>query len=468
MRPLISVILCYMLFPGFLFSEPIEFSELWNRVLENSSAQKAKHSEWKASEIAKSRSDQHWLPRIYADVRTYRTNDPGLNFMGKLGQRSVTESDFSTQSMRTRPGNFLDSNNQPYTNLNSDTMNVFAKDQLNDPGYNTYSKAALGLDLPLYEGGAGENLRRIQDKKTTALFLEKESVKDKEYSRSGYLYRGIQSVNDYLKKLEDTKKANVRFLQSYGLRHRSNPVGYSGYLALKNLDHRLSSMISEANACLYEWKENLSVLSGMSSSDLFLQDENLFSFMEKYFPKGESDESNFSKSMTHYAEGEEIKSDLEMSKFLPKFGLYSETNTYGGSRNTQSAYNAGVYLQMNLYHPKDQGVVEEAKLNAYAFRQKLEELKKQEDLKIKSLNRQEISLKESYSLISDSVRYQEEQNEYMLKLYQNGNVNAMQFAEALNRSADTYSRLLEVELGLLQVRTEQYMFRQKESIHEKK
>lgn len=155
----------FLVTPIYLSAEGVGFNELWKRIEENSSARKSKYLEWKAGEIAKDRSDKHWLPRVYADLRTFQTNDPTLNFMGKLSQRSATDADFSTASTRTRPGNFLDSNNQPYTTLNADTMNLFAKDTLNYPGSHQYSRGTLGMDLPLYEGGSGKTFAAMNRKK---------------------------------------------------------------------------------------------------------------------------------------------------------------------------------------------------------------------------------------------------------------------------------------------------------------
>ncbi|MCZ8157788.1 MAG: transporter, partial [Leptospira sp.] len=102
-------IIILVVFPSIGSAESLSFDELWKRVEEYSLGQKAKQFEFKASEIAKDRSDRHWLPRIYTDVRAYNTNDPALNLLGKLGQRSATDADFSTASARVRPGNFLDS-----------------------------------------------------------------------------------------------------------------------------------------------------------------------------------------------------------------------------------------------------------------------------------------------------------------------------------------------------------------------
>jgi len=448
-------VLSLVFIPGILFAETLSFNDFWKQVEEHSLGRKAKQFEFKASEIAKDRSDRHWLPRIYTDVRAYNTNDPALNLLGKLGQRSATDADFSTASARVRPGNFLDSNNQPYNTLNSDTANLFAKDTLNHPGSNTYSRGSLGIDLPVYEGGAGKTLSKIQEKRSVGLKFEKEALRDREFVNSAIFYRGIQSLTEYKNRLDQISKTETKFQSGYQLANKSNPVGYSGYLALKSLKNRLQAMEKESLVQLQEFKENLSVLSGIESNSILPESEDLFQFVDKHFSKtGEQDYSNYTKALAVYTEGEGLKSDMEMSKFLPRIGVYSEANAYSGSRSTQAAYNAGFYVQMNLYNPKDMGAVDEANLQAEAMRKKLEEAKLKEDALFKSLTSQEIALRENYLLLKDSLKNQEEQVVYMQRLFQSGAVNAIQFAEVLNRSVDVAKSMLDIELNYIRVRSE--------------
>ncbi|WP_108975778.1 TolC family protein [Leptospira ryugenii] len=447
-----------------LSAEGISFAEIWKMVETHSYQRKAKTLEAKAGELAKERSDRHWLPRIYTDVRTYHTNDPALNLLGKLGQRQANDADFSTSSSRLRPGNYLDSSNQPYTNLNSDTANIFAKDTLNYPGYNTYSRGSLGLEFSLYEGGSSEAYSKLQEKRSIGLRWEVEAIKDREFANTARYYRGIQSIQEFLARIDQIKKTEARFQSSYQLANRGNPVGYSGYLALKSLKNRLLTMEKESAALLLEFKDSLSVLSGLSAQEISPIPSDLFPFLESEFPYLPNEaQTNVSKAMGAYTEGEILKSDLEMAKFLPKVGLYSEANAYSGARSTQTAYNAGVYVQMNLYSPKELGSVEEAKLNAEAAKQKFADLKEKELHLLKILRARESSLRESYALVKESLKNQEEQVSYMQRLFQSGAITAIQFAEVLNRSADLAKALLDIELNYLSVRTEFHLFQEGKS-----
>ncbi|TGM73274.1 transporter [Leptospira mtsangambouensis] len=465
MKSIISFLL--LVGPMALFAEAVGFNDLWKRIEENSSARKSKYLEWKAGEIAKDRSDKHWLPRVYTDLRTFQTNDPTLNFMGKLSQRSATDSDFSTASTRYRPGNFLDSNNQPYSTLNSDTMNLFAKDTLNYPGSHTYSRGTLGMDLPLYEGGSGKTLAAMNEKRSTGLKFEWLAIRDREFAQTGFYYRAIQSLNEYKKRLEQIKKIESRFQSNYSLGNKGNPVGYAGYLALKSIKNQIAVLEKQSDLQINDYKETLYVLSDLPSSELEIIESDLNVFLDTYFKRPTGYErSNQMNAQIKYAEGERLKADMETAKFLPKVGAYSEAYGYHGSRNTTNAYQAGVYLQMNLYNPKDMGVVEESKLNAEAALKKIEEKTKEEEAHVKSLFQKEISLKESLELVKETVKYQDEQIVNMQRLFQSGAINAIQFAETLNKSLELARVLMETEIAVLQVRTETSLFSNKEGSNE--
>ncbi|TGK47782.1 transporter [Leptospira kanakyensis] len=465
MKSIISFLL--LTFPMALFAEAVGFNELWKRIEENSSARKSKYLEWKAGEIAKERTDKYWLPRVYTDLRTFQTNDPTLNFMGKLSQRSATDSDFSTASTKFRPGNFLDSNNEPYSTLNSDTMNLFAKDTLNYPGSHTYSRGTLGMDLPLYEGGSGKTLAAMNEKRSVGLKFEWLAVRDREFAQSGFYYRAIQTLNEYKQRLEKIKKIESKFQSSYSLGNKGNPVGYAGYLALKSIKNQITILEKQSDLQIHDYKETLYVLSDFPSSEIEIIESELNVFLDTYFKRPMVYErSNQMNAQIKYAEGEKLKSDMEMAKFLPKVGAYSEAYGYHGSRNTANAYQAGVYLQMNLYNPKDMGVVEESKLNAEAALKKIEEKNKEEEAHVKSLLQKEISLAESLVLVKETVKYQDEQIINMQRLFQSGAITAIQFAETLNKSLELNRVLMETEIAVLQVRTETSLFSNKEESNE--
>lgn len=75
-------------------------------------------------------------------------------------------------------------------------------------------------------------------------------------------------------------------------------------------------------------------------------------------------------------------------------------------------------------------------------------------------------MKESLEIIRETLKYQEEQVSNMQRLFQSGAINALQFAETLNKSLELSRVLMESEIALLQVRTEVSIFSKKEDRNE--
>ncbi|MCZ8344454.1 MAG: TolC family protein [Leptospira sp.] len=457
----------FILIPFTLFGEGLDFTELWKQIEENSSERKAKYLLWKAGEIARDRSDRHFLPRVYTDLRSFQTNDPALNFLGKLGQRSATDSDFSTASTRVRPGNFLDQNNQPHTGLNSDSINLIAKDNLNYPGSNIYSRGTLGVDLPLYEGGSSTAMASMMEKRSAGLKHEWLFIRDREFAQAGFYYRSVQSLREFKNRLETIHKIEARFQSNYSLRNKGNPVGYSGFLALKSLKNQIKVYNNTVDLQITDYLNTLQILSNLTNTDLNFKEIELDPFLEQYFPlNSEYERSQVINAQLKYAEVDKLKSDVEMSKFLPKIGVYSEAYAYQGSRNFANAYQAGVYVQMNLYSPKEIGSVEEAKLNAEASFKLIQEKAKAEELHLTTLKIKERSQRENLDLLRETYRFQEEQVSNIQKLFQSGAASAIQFAEVLNRTLEVSKYLMESEIAYLQTRTEISLYTKKDNSNE--
>jgi outer membrane protein TolC len=450
-----------------VYGSEVTYPELWSEIERNSSLQKSKYLEWKAALIAKERSEKHWLPKIYTDLRSYQTNDPALNLLGKLGQRSATEADFSTASGRLRPGNLLDSNNQPYTSINSQNLGLFSSDTLNRPGSNQYARGTLGMDLPLYEGGTGTKKKELALKKWEGLQIEWQAIRKSEFAQSGYLYRGIQTLQESLDRLKSIETKLDKFLSRYQLSNRANPVGYSGYLALSNLSNRIKLTKQNLESMKSTFERSLEILSGLSKVEPKPQD--LETFLDEFFPF--SERLTDSKSILAYqkfAEIEKLNADMENAKFEPKIGLYSEAYAFQGSRDLASSYTAGVYLQMNLYNPADSGSVAEANLKAESAYQAYLEKRKMEIQYRENLIRDSKTAKENLKILNLSWARQMEQIQIIQNLYQNGSITAGQYAEALSQALDLNERIHESELEWIQSRTELSIFSTEDTVPERK
>lgn len=447
-----------LLSPNLLHSqERKDFKFVWEKIREHSPILLSKSMEIEAAKSASFRAGLHWFPRIYSDIRSYNTDDPSLNFAGKLGQRSATQADFSTYSIRSNPGTYLDSSNQPYQNLNSNTANLFAKDTLNHPGSNTYSRGTLGLEITLYEGGYRAALSNVKRKEWEASRSENEYLKRTLFQQAAIAYQGIRIYTGSIRERKRILEELDHFQRAYRLDSSANPVGHSGFLALRSLRLRLLSELSEVELWKKESWQVLRILSGNSLEYFEPQEISLTRFLEEYMPIPNSIESGITPLSRTYRIQSEIgreRAKMEKSKFLPKAGIYTEAYAYAGDRNFASSYNAGIYLQMNLLNPNDIGSKREAEILADAAATKAEEIASKENSNYIMLLEREKALSENRKNSSDSLRIQIEQLRLSQTLFKRGNISVVQLAESFSRAADAIKALDEMTLVYLRTRAE--------------
>ena len=438
----------------------VEFSEIWNLVIENSHTLKAVSYEEKSAEIAKNRAGKHWVPRVYSDLRSYNTNDPAMNFFSTLGQRSATDADFSTKSTRSRISNYVDTSNNLYTTPNYNTLNLFAPDTLNNPGSNTYSRGTIGVDLPLYEGGSKTNISKMTEKKLEGKKKEREFSIQNEYFSSVFTYSSIVVMSNYLKKMIELNKIVDGVQKRFQL--KGSPIGYSGYLGIKSLQNYIKGSKEIVRAQILSLRENLEITTGKKISNWTPKDDNVVQFSDRYLLiqnlENENPELKITKAYKSYSEGAAIQIDAEQARHLPKVGIFGEANAYNGSRDTATSYNAGLYVQMNLLSPTDLGIIEETKQNSLAIKERVEEMKIKDKVRFNSLMRMEKSLKENLLLMNETQKLQEEQVVNSQNLFSTGSINILQLAEVLNQITEFYRKKAEVETEYLRVRSELTLF----------
>lgn len=439
---------------------PLEYSEIWNHVLENSHSGKAALYEEKSVELAISRASKHWTPRVYTDVRSYNTNDPAMNFFSTLGQRAATDADFSTKSGRNRISNFVDSNNNLYTVPNSNTLNLFAPDTLNYPGSNTYSRGTIGVDLPLYEGGSRDSIKKMTEKKLEGKKKEREFVVQNEYFSAVFTYSNIIVMKNYYKKISELSKVTDNIQKRFQL--KGNPVGYSGFLGIKSLQNFLKANKDTVKIKIISLKESLTESTGNKISNWTTKDDSILQFSDRYLHfetiENNNPEMKITGAYRSYSEGSEIQIDAEKARHLPKIGVFGEAYAYNGSRDTATSYNAGLYLQMNILSPSDLNVVEEAKNNSLAMKEKVEDMKLKDKSKYSTLIKLEKAYKENVILLQETQKLQEEQIVNTQNLFSSGSINILQLTEVLNSVAEFYRKKAEIESEYLRIRAELTLF----------
>lgn len=428
-----------------LLTKKVEFKDLSLSVQKHSFIIQALDKEAASAKSGKERTARHWHPKVYLEGRAFATNDPAMNFFSILGQRDARQADFSTASARNQVSNFLDTNNQPYSTLNSQTLNLFAPDNLNYPGTNVYQRGTVGLDLPLYEGGAKSSVAKSYDHVSRGKNLEKKAVIMSEYSSTAGLYAQLIFLDDYQKRIKALKRRVQGILNRYQVGARNNPVGYSGLLGLRSVKNRLEGLENEAETREISIRDYLITVSEDLHEDWEVVLEPIPNFLNKHLPAPNDNQNSplvatslsyQAQAMQEYAQSATQAAEAEKAKFLPKVGVFGESNIYSGSRNTATAFNAGFYVQMNLYNGEDLGSYEEARLKGEAAREKALDQIRKENAKKKELIAMEKSLQKQLKLLDESSNLMNQQVANSTRLFTNGSINAIQMSEILSRSAD--------------------------------
>nr|HRO67058.1 TolC family protein [Pseudobdellovibrionaceae bacterium] len=185
-------------------AETLSFQTVWEKVKEASPAQEAANLKSRSAEVGLSNAEKHWLPRVYLEAKSYRTNEPGSALFGLLGQRQVGAADF-------------------------------APDSLNHPEARTYTRGALGVDLALYEGGAKQAQVEMRRHLHDAEKFGAAQTEIEQYAQAGLAYGMMASLKKQKLKLSDLGEQVSKLVKGYRLGQKSNPVGYSGLLGMKSL-----------------------------------------------------------------------------------------------------------------------------------------------------------------------------------------------------------------------------------------
>jgi hypothetical protein len=419
-----------LLLPGQIFSqEPIigtssiiSFDDVWSRVLTVSPGQKEAALEKQAAEIARDRSSRHWLPRAFAEYRYFVTNDPGTVFFSNMGQRAVTQSDFSPPT-------------------------------LNYPDAVRVGKGTIGVDLPLYEGGSrsAENLS-LSKMNEGKIFAEK-YVRKYEFGTSAVSYGLLSSLRLRRERLSALKDQVQLLLSGYREDLKSNPVEYSGILGLKALNNRLKALLDENESRIQSEMFYLGTITGNSfPKNWSTGNSDILDFVEIYLPRestADDTESYRVKEYQSYAESAKKKAEGQKSVFLPTLGLFSNVDIYNGERRTDHSYTAGFYARMNLFAPIEYGSVEQAKTESEAVKAKADNAKMQEEIERDKMIRMHATFKNNIPLLRNSLTLMNEQTANSFRLFSNGSMKAFQLVEVLSRKTDLIENLREAEEGYL-------------------
>jgi len=415
-------------------AEELSFPKVWGQIEPVSAAQDSARLMAESASEAHARASRHWLPKLYIDARSYKTNDPAQAFMGVLEQRSIQQADFVPNS-------------------------------LNHPEARTYSRAALGLDLPLYQGGAGVAMEQISGSALAAKTEESEQVKVDQYAEVARAYGTLAALGRGVSGFREMQSEVERLRKGYRLGSKSNPVGYSGALGMTAVANKLAALIQQYSAMAEAHRSEIREL-GLASTAWSPEPVSVLDFSDRFLA------ANSSAAVSHRAESIQAKAEmsgqavsLERSKGLPQLGLFAEGYGFNGNRDTATGYSAGLYLRWNLFNPSDFGSTKEAKLQAAGAERFAEAFAQEERAAKSSLEANLRALRLNLGIFSETEKVLKEQSWVTESLFRNGSLNALQFVEVVNRRADLAAQRLEAELAYLKAAS-QALGKQKVNIAE--
>ncbi len=389
------------------FSKARELDDLIQAANESSLAQKAANENVNAANIEKERSSKHWLPQVYLNGQSFLSSDPGAALFGKLAQREIQNSDF-------------------------------VADSLNHPATSLYTKAVVGVNLPLYEGGQKFAINKAMTFMSEAKQLEAKAVQSEftiEVVKNYFIGKNLNLEKSDLVKIKSTIDS---IISRYQVGNKQNLLGYSGLLGLKSLQNRITALLDENAAKSKASEKALSELSGVKAELNYDSSSNFNSLLKEYLSFSENNYVASKKIQSYFENAKSAKEiiDAEKSRNLPRVGLFGEGYALNGERNLGKGFTAGVYLNWNLFSGNDYGADLEANHKSRAAQYFAEASLQKEKVEYNGLKDGLEAVNHSLVLLDDSEKYLEEQTKISHILFKNGLINALQYVEVLSRRVD--------------------------------
>lgn len=412
------------------------FHQIWKQIWNEAEILKAARLNKESAEIASERAERHWFPRLKLEGRAGTSDLGGAFLMNQLGTRKIEAADFSTQT-------------------------------LNSPGQTSFQQASVGIELPLYEGGSGvaasSAAKWAHDSRVSATKGTYQEV----YANAVAAYMKYLSHIQALKQATHLVENADQLLKGYRLGDRSNPVGYSGWLALKSARNQLSTVVAGLETQAQSGTITLAELSGLPISrlrEIFVTAQAtsvkglLAQILSSATPSGGSQEisSHRTNELRALQRASVEKIEIERARYLPQLGLFGQTDWAANSRGSGSGVTAGAYLRWSLA-PTDWEVAKESRLTALAAEAQSRALEgqtvAQREISMNAAKTAELAV----SLTEENQRFLEEQWDVASRLFRNGSMNAQQMADLLQRRVQVLEARVRSEQEWVQVSLQEFL-----------
>ena len=409
-------------------AKDLQLENLWKKSYQQALSMKASRANTDASRIEMERSEKHWYPQVYATGNSFVTNDPGANMFGLLSQRDIKQSDFMP-------------------------------DALNHPKSSVFTKATVGINLPIYEGG-----QKVAASK--AMNLMYESKKKEEnfvginfYSEFVKTYTSVLALHIQKVELKKVKATLDNLLANYKIGNKSNMLGYSGLLGLKSLNQKLIAIEDENTAKTGASKKALTELSGNEVVVDFQDKIEILSIIDEYLSVGSAEYNPTEKTNSLFENAKAAKEiiNAEKSRNLPRVGVFGESYAFNGDRKTGTGYSAGVYLNWNLFSGNDIGATDQAISRSHAAQYFAQASSQKEKMEFQGMKEMQGALVKTLKTLEESERLLDEQIKIANTLFRNGMINALQLVEVLSRRVDLLGLQTDARMNLINVQSQMIM-----------
>ena len=415
-------------------AETLSFESIWNKVKSESPAISKEEHQVKASQLASSRAEMHWLPSISLGAKAFSTNDPTTIFFSNLSQRQVSATDFAISN-------------------------------LNEPGSQTFETLSLGLDLPLYEGG-----RKTAESNAISVLYKAAQSNQKaailnEYVDIAKTYSQLTALTLAGERLKVLSDRVIEILSKYSIGTQSNPVGYSGMLGLKSLKNRIEGELISLQSKENNYREMLIEKAKIEYKSWAVVNEETLSFLNRIMPLSNDTKPSYSEvSAIALSEAMDKMKIAEKSRFLPRIGLFANEGVTYGARDTGSSFTGGAYLQWSLFNPDNVNRVDEKNEMKLTANSTAQEIKQNGNISRKALQQNEASTKRNIELLLDSEKLLSEQVKVTSRLFQSGSISALQLVEVLNRRVDLILNLAHMEQEIVEIRAKHLLLTQADGV----
>lgn len=412
-------------------------------IIANSNAKKASEFNFIASEANKESAKKHWLPTLYIDTSAFQTNDPAQSFTGKLYQRAIRQSDFEPSAVNATKSN-------------------------------QFMRSTLGVNLSLYQGGAGQAQAEMASHDALAKKYNLKQTELEQYSYATATYIALVILKEQKIKLQNITKNINNILQNYSLRNQKNQIGYSGYLILEASYNKSKSFIidnEEKTHALYASLRDMGFISAekWQVAD-FAPQNNFQNYLNKYLTINSvnnlvADYSYKTSALKAEVDASKNYATIENAKNLPQLNLFAENYVFNGARDTRNGYSAGVNLRWNFYDPLTFDNKAINSNNIKASRHQYLAYQQQEKSEIEYLDAQIKSLKEAVilSLKNDELMYK---NILLSQdLFRNGAINASNLSDAIMKYLDNFIYLANAQMQLIDLHAKKFT-KQSINIHD--